>query len=100
MSKADKIAEGRFFLLLMQHAEERDPFRYCLSAFLSAVRSVLQYAHKDAARNPAAHALYESVMAASLVLSFFKDKRNFNIHEAPVPVQMHVAVGLSDNIAI
>lgn len=100
MSKSDKLGEAKFFLMAMEHADERDPFRYCLSAFLSSARSVLQYAHKDVTGNASARSWYDGIVGSSLVLSYFKENRDFNIHTAPVPVQTQVDVGFSDHVAL
>ncbi len=43
-----KLREAKFFYAHMVDAQNsRDHFRYCLNAFLSASRSVLQYADKE-----------------------------------------------------
>lgn len=92
MSKADKIAEARFFLQEMKATDERDRFRFMLSGFLSAARSVLQYAHRDVEGNLPGRQWYDDTMSASLVLSFFKDERDFNIHRRPVAVLSQTTV--------
>jgi len=53
MFEHEKIREAAFFHALAWHEEGKtndspDRFKWFLSAFLSAARSVLQYAHKEA----------------------------------------------------
>src|SRR5690348_16558935 len=59
-------------------------FRYILSAFLSAARSVLQYARKEVESDPQKLKWYDDLMAHSRELPYFKDKRNTNIHRHPL----------------
>ncbi len=52
MHEKDKIIEAEYFYSRMkQEQHDRDAFRHNLSAFLSAARSVLQYALKEAETN-------------------------------------------------
>ncbi len=52
MYEKDKIIEAEYFYSRMsQEQNDRDAFRHNLSAFLSAARSVLQYALKEAETN-------------------------------------------------
>lgn len=105
VSKADKIKEARFFLHQLAETTEVDPFRYVLSAFLSCSRSVMQYAHRDVQGDVVRQAWYDEKMAGSLVLQFFKEERDFNIHERPVSlrsrhtiearIQVNIAASLS-----
>ena len=54
MNEQEKINEAHYFLeQLSALGNERDKFRYNLSAFLSAARSPLQYACNEASHKPA-----------------------------------------------
>jgi hypothetical protein len=126
--KDEKLAEARFFLERLRNAETREAFRYCLSAFLSAARSVMQYAHRAIfgerpqvhcdgcqcppsvaapAQNQPARQWYNDHMRRHFVLGYFKDKRDLNIHEAPVRAREEhrvalepVAVSISSSLHI
>src|SRR4051812_24541740 len=102
----DKVAAAKYHLRLMQeHLADRDVFRYDLAAFLSAVRSPLQYVHVTAnpneARprpNPRAAVnrpmldWYQAQVRRAAILGFFRDERNLDIHQTPVTPQGHVRV--------
>ena len=73
MNELEKIREAEYFLGRMTEEREiRDAFRFNLSAFLSASRSVLQYALEAARQQPGGQAWYDAHMAASKILTFFK----------------------------
>lgn len=49
MNERYKIGEAKYFLARMEESiRDRMAFRYNLSAFLSAARSVTQYAYEEA----------------------------------------------------
>lgn len=99
MHEAEKIAEARFFLNRMTtEADQPAAFRYQLSAFLSAARSALQYALEEVKADPLGKAWYDAQMGTSVVLKFFKDKRDVNIHRWPVVPATAVHVELIDSI--
>lgn len=95
-----KLEEARYFYSSMQ-AEVNNPntFQYNLSAFLSAARTVLQYALEEAKRNNGQR-WYDDLIANSNTLSFFKDKRNINIHAEPIKPRKDYAVTLKATITI
>jgi len=97
----EKLKEARYFLLRME-ASVDDPvaFRYGLSAFLSAARSVLQYAYEEAGKKPGRKQWYEAQVSGNSVLRFFKDKRDINIHAEPVTPSQHISVSLTEHIII
>ncbi len=60
MREASKLGEAEYFLSEMARVYENHRlFQYNLSAFLSAARSVLQYACKEATSRPGGQAWYE-----------------------------------------
>ncbi len=101
MNELEKIREAEYFLGRMTEERViRDAFRFNLSAFLSASRSVLQYALEAARQQPGGQAWYDAHMAASKILTFFKDKRDVNIHVEPVPFRADIAVHASEQIRL
>src|SRR5262245_53350076 len=75
-------------------------FQYELSAFLSAARSVLQYALEEAKQKPNGQRWYEAQVSGAAVLKFFKDKRDVNIHAEPVRPSRHIAVAFTEHMTI
>ena len=69
MNERYKIGEAKFFLARMEKSlNDREAFRYFLSAFLTAARSVNQYARKEA-RSKGRQKWYEETVAGNDVLS-------------------------------
>jgi len=70
MNERYKIGEARFFLARMDESvEDREAFRYYLSAFLSAARSVLQYAKEESIKKDRQQ-WYDETVARNDILSF------------------------------
>jgi hypothetical protein len=99
MHEQAKIAEAEYFLSRMRgELDQPEPFRYDLSAFLSAARSALQYARKEAGTKAGGTTWYDSKMGADSTLAFFRDKRDFSIHRYPVVPQTRITVAIQDTI--
>jgi hypothetical protein len=88
MHEARKLKEAWFFLVEM-NTRERDPsaFIHLLSGFLSAARSVAQYAHKEATAKAGGQAWYDAEVAKRPLIGYFKTERDVNIHTKPVDPQ-------------
>jgi hypothetical protein len=85
MHEQDKIEEAAFFLDHMAKREqEPKPYKYNVSAFLSAARSILQYARDEALTKAGGQQWYDGRTAGSPLLRFFRDKRDVNVHQEPV----------------
>lgn len=85
MHEQAKLTEALYFYSrMLSERESNEFFTYNLSAFLSSARSALQYAFKEAEVKPKGKEWYNNYMISSQVLSFFRDKRNFNIHTEPI----------------
>lgn len=100
MNEQEKLREAKYFFERMKSAlEEPEAFRYELSAFLSAARSVLQYAREEAIiRNKLQW--YEDQVSKNSVLVFFREKRNLNIHKEPVKPSRRVSLSLTEHIHV
>lgn len=69
MNERYKIREARFFLARMEESlHDRETFRYYLSAFLTAARSVIQYAREES-RSKGRQQWYEEIIDGNDVLS-------------------------------
>jgi hypothetical protein len=94
-----KLDEARHFLTgIIAAVDDPTSFRFELSAFLSAARSVLQYACKEAKTKAGGQAWFDNHASNSPVLKFFKDKRNINIHAQPIVPAATINVAASDAI--
>ena len=84
MHEKYKLTETRYFLarMLAEH-DGLTNFRFELSAFLGAGRSVLQYALEEAKLKRGGQQWYDNAMNDPL-LAFFRDQRNASTHTAPV----------------
>lgn len=103
MNEQPKIDEARYFLnTLPLLIDQRDKFRYHLSAFLSAARSPLQYAHKEAKEKTSTGGLvwYEGQVKAKPVVKFFKDKRDVSIHQEPVSPVGIFKLSIGESLAV
>jgi hypothetical protein len=105
MFEANKIREAEFFYALLLDEEQKtndnsDRFGWYLSAFLSATRSVLQYALKEAVGwgKTGGQVWYDSTMSKSRVLQYFKEKRDVNIHVQPIDAIKQIDISLYDTI--
>src|SRR6266511_1327494 len=87
MHEQQKIDEAARFLKRMQDdANDPTAFKDDLSAFLTAARSALQYAHKEMTTHnkPGGQGWWKGISKLTLV-GFFQDKRDINVHVRPVP---------------
>jgi len=99
MYEKDKIIEAEYFYSRMsQEQNDRDAFRHNLSAFLSAARSVLQYALKEAETKTGGKQWYDTQVSGYPALKFFKDKRDINIHASPVQFRQDVNVHITETV--
>ena len=101
MYEEDKIKEAEYFYNQILKAEEDgDVFKYNLSAFLAAARSVLQFALKEAKTKKGGERWYNSAISKNIVISFFKDKRDINIHIEPVRIRKDVSILIRETLKI
>ena len=87
----------------MKNNAEKPEFKYYLSAFLSAARSVLQYSFTEANKQHK-KGWYEGQVTGNKILKFFKCQRNINIHRHSVRKGMTAditeSVQVSDSLTI
>lgn len=94
MNERLKIAEAEYFLVRMEENRDRhEYFYYNLSAFLSASRSVLQFALEEAKLKAGGQAWYDQTMQANeVLLGFMRDQRDENIHKECVGLKRSVSI--------
>ena len=101
MYEESKLNEARYFYSRMvSETDNRQNLLFDLSAFLSAARSVLQYALKEAQNKSGGQQWYDNQVASSGVLTFFRDKRDINVHTQPIQVNQHISIQLTDVVHI
>ena len=85
MHEQHKIDEAEYFLGRMAVSEHvLKDLTYNLSAFLSASRSALQYALREARKTPNGEVWYKSQIDRWPLVAFLKAKRDVSIHSQPV----------------
>ena len=99
MNERRKLAEAERFYDHLKNVKfdaaggfDRDAFEDYLSAFLSAARSALQYALKEASTHTGGQQWYQDAFQKYAVVRFLKDERDWSIHENPVAPNLHVTV--------
>jgi len=93
MNELEKLGEASYFFTRMRQ-ERGMPlhFKYNLSAFFSAARSVLQFANKEA-KQKNRQDWYVKIMNSEPVLQYFRDMRNVSVHEKSVqPIKAMTAL--------
>jgi len=103
MNEGQKIQEALYFYAqMLSNYEDRQNLVFNLSAFLSASRSAMQYALEEAKTKRGGQKWYDAYMKTDSLLSFFKDKRDINIHTVPVGVMQEtdVKAGIEVGIAV
>jgi hypothetical protein len=101
MNESYKLSEAEYFFSQMLDVQ-RTPkhFNYNLSAFLTAARSILQYALEEARGKSGGQKWFDLATATHPSILFLKDKRNLNIHVEPVLAQTTIGIETSVPIGI
>lgn len=106
MYEKEKLDEARFFFDKMKDSiNDPNTFKNNLSAFLTAGRCVLQYAHREVTANKTRLNgkevdWYNNKMNTSPVFQYCRDVRKENIHEKPVKPTQHVNVITQELVSI
>ena len=97
MNEDGKLQEGAYFLRQMSSSlQEPQVFRFNLSAFLSAARSVAQFAWKEARTKSGGQTWYDAFVANDRLSGFFKSRRDSNVHDDIIHLDGHVDVFVRD----
>lgn len=100
MNETRKLAEAQHFLShLAPSAPNTNAFAFELSAFLSAARSVLQYALEEAKTRSGGQAWYDAQVKSAPEIKYFKDKRDLSIHVQPVEPNRHINVSETASVS-
>ncbi len=100
----DKLKEAKYFLERMgQCQSDRNAFRYNLSAFLSAARSVTLFMQTEFNHAVGFNDWYSTKqhdMATDKVMKLMNEKRTVTVHQEPVRPHAHVNASFSEPIGI
>lgn len=93
MNENIKLNEAKYFLEEMKLKKmDRQAFEHNLSAFLTASRTIFQYALEECKRKSGGQTWYDLKIASNIIVKYLKDKRNLNIHHEPVKPLAHFSV--------
>lgn len=97
-----KLLEAKYFLKRMiENQAERDTFKYNLSAFLAAFRSVTMIMQKEfnkVSRFADWYQVQQGKMKADDKMKLLNTKRTMTIHQQPVQPHAHVNVSISERV--
>lgn len=100
----EKLFEARYFLGYMKKKQsDRDAFKYNLSAFLAASRSVTLIMQTEFGKVLGFEEWYakkQSEMQNDETMRLLNDKRVMTIHQQPVRPQAHVNIGITEHVTI
>lgn len=100
----EKLLESKYFFERMTETQpDRYAFKYNLSAFLAAARSVTAIMQKEFDKVSGFKDWYENIQAklqSDDTMKLFKDKRDVTIHQQPVRPHAHVNVSITEHIAL
>jgi len=100
----DKLSEANYFLERMkEHVMDGEAFRYNLSAFLTAFRSVTFIMRKEYNRISGFEEWYRKKqieMKKDEKMKLLKEKRNITIHQKPIHLRAHVNVNATSSIGL
>jgi hypothetical protein len=101
MHEQAKIIEGEYFLSRMiDEKNNPDAFGFNLSAFLTATRSVFQYAFEEVKGKKGGQNWYDSQVSLHPTAKFFRNKRNLNIHVKPVKLKKNVTIKIVETLNV
>jgi len=100
----EKLVEAKYFLerMIENHAE-RDAFKYNLSAFLSAARSVTLIMQKEFGNVPGFtdwYSVQQGRMRDDSKMKILANKRDLTIHQEPVRPRAHVDLSATGHVIV
>ena len=99
MDERKKLDEAKYFYLRMKEVIGRNmEFVYNLDAFLTAARSAMQFLFEDVKSIPSRKNWYGELYNRYRTLGYFRDKRNYTVHERQLVPQEKVNVTITEVI--
>jgi len=100
----EKLLEAKYFLeRMIRKQSHRDAFKYNLSAFLAAARSVTFFMQKEFARVSGFKEWYskkQAEMQSNNAMRFLNKKREMTIHQQPVRPYAQVNTSNRDHVRV
>lgn len=93
-------AQHQYNEMLRQYeAKDYQKFKFALSAFVNAGRSILQYTHKkaDLCRKVS---VYNRLIKGDEIIKYFKDIRDINIHAKPISTKRETSNSLASMLIV
>ena len=101
MFESKKLKEAKYFYgEMVKNRKERELFYYNLSAFLSASRSILQYALEEVKIKNNGQNWFDNQISNNSIFSFLKDKRDINIHVEPISPIKNIFVSITEGLLL
>ncbi len=101
MYERKRLEESRYFFnRMMVEYGNSETFTYNLSAFLCLSRSILQYAYEEVKDRRDELKWYDEWVNRSTIISYFREKRNEDIHEEPIKPTQNITVTLSPGLGL
>lgn len=104
MKALEKLEETKYFLIKMEESiDDLAKFKFNLSAFLSAGRSVTFYLQKEFTHNPKFDKWYpkkQDEMKDDSLFKYFNDKRRTVVHIKTIDVRGHHKTSLNDIVTV
>ena len=104
MNAMSKLEEAFYFFNQMkENVDNKDNFKFNLSAFISSARSTTFFLKKEFDGNPKFDGWYlhkQGEMRANSLMTFFKGARTDEIHIKRVDVEGHHEVSLTDTMSV
>ena len=100
----EKLLEVKYFFeRMMETQPDRYDFKYNLSAFLAAARSVTAIMQKEFDKVSGFKNWYKNIQAklqSDDTMKLLKDKRDVTIHQQPVRPHAHVNVSITEHMVL
>ena len=104
MKALSKLEEAFYYFHLMkENVDNKDNFKFNLSAFLSSARSITFFLQKEFKGNPRFEEWYphkRDEMKKNKLMKFCKEMRDNEIHVKRVDVEGHHKVSLTDTVSL
>jgi len=104
MKAMSKLEEAFYFFNQMkENVDNKDNFKFNLSAFLSSARSITLFLQEEFNGNPRFEEWYphkQDEMRANSLMKFCKETRNDEVHVKRVDVEGHHEVSFTDTVGV
>lgn len=101
MDERKKLDEAKYFYKHMNNVIGKSlEFAYNLDAFLTAARSVMQFLYDEVKTKSSQKEWYENLYSEKKILGYFRDKRNYTVHERQLVPNQKIKVSITEFITV